>query len=45
MLTPREHLYLFGRIKGLSGRDLDEAVDYFIKGNLLIIFIKKKINI
>jgi len=25
-LTPNEHLYLFGRMKGLSGRDLDESV-------------------
>ena len=30
-LTPKEHLYLFGRIKGLSGKDLSDAVDYFIK--------------
>lgn len=38
-LTPVEHLYLFGRMKGfshiiiglgLSGRDLDESVNYFI---------------
>lgn len=30
-LTPVEHLYLFGRMKGLSGKDLDESVTYFIK--------------
>lgn len=25
-LNPLEHLYLFGRMKGLSGIELDEAV-------------------
>lgn len=29
-LTPVEHLYLFGRMKGLSGKDLDESVEFFI---------------
>lgn len=29
-LTPKEHLRLFGRMKGLKGNDLEEAVEYFI---------------
>jgi len=31
LLTPVEHLFLLGRIKGLKGKDLDEAVEYFIQ--------------
>jgi ATP-binding cassette, subfamily A (ABC1), member 3 len=29
-LTPPEHLYLFGRMKGLSGQDLIENIEYYI---------------
>ena len=29
-LTPKEHLYLFGRMKGLKGAELDESVNYFL---------------
>lgn len=29
-LTPSEHLYLFGRMKGLKGSELKEVVEYFI---------------
>ena len=29
-LTPIEHLYLFGRMKGLSGKELKESVEYFM---------------
>lgn len=41
-LTPMEHLYLFGRMKGLRGKDLDEAVEYFIKIMQLEDFRKTK---
>lgn len=30
-LSPPEHLKLFGRMKGLKGKDLDESVEYFLK--------------
>ena len=30
-LNPIEHLYLFGRMKGLSGENLKKAVNYFMK--------------
>lgn len=30
-LTPGEHLYLFGRMKGLQGKDLSLAVKYFLQ--------------
>lgn len=30
-LTVKNHLKLFGRMKGLYGKDLDESVEYFIK--------------
>jgi len=30
-LTVREHLELFGKIKGLEGKDLDDSVDYFMQ--------------
>lgn len=30
LLTVREHLVLFGKIKGLRGKDLQENVDYFM---------------
>lgn len=29
-LTPCEHLYLFGRMKGLKGEELKEVVEYFL---------------
>lgn len=29
-LTPEEHLYLFGRMKGLKGGELKEVVEYFV---------------
>ena len=29
-LTPKEHLFLFGRMKGLKGSDLIESVIYFL---------------
>ncbi|CAD8046598.1 unnamed protein product [Paramecium primaurelia] len=41
-LTPIEHLQLFGRIKGLNGNDLKQAVDYFIKTMQLDLFVKTK---
>lgn len=37
-----EHLYLFGRLKGLQGVDLKEAVDYFINIMQLTSYIKTK---
>ncbi|EGR27806.1 hypothetical protein IMG5_188760 [Ichthyophthirius multifiliis] len=41
-LTPPEHLYLFGRMKGLTGNDLNESVQYFLDTMQLTDFIKKK---
>ncbi|CAD8087917.1 unnamed protein product [Paramecium sonneborni] len=41
-LTPIEHLQLFGRIKGLQGKDLQEAVKYFIKTMQLDLFVNTK---
>ncbi|CAK72042.1 unnamed protein product (macronuclear) [Paramecium tetraurelia] len=41
-LTPVEHLQLFGRIKGLQGKELQTAVAYFIKTMQLDLFIKTK---
>ncbi|CAD8167077.1 unnamed protein product [Paramecium pentaurelia] len=41
-LTPIEHLQLFGRIKGLTGQDLQQAVKYFIKTMQLDLFVKTK---
>jgi ATP-binding cassette subfamily A (ABC1) protein 3 len=41
-LTPIEHLLLFGRIKGLKGHELEQAVNYFIKTMLLDLFVKTK---
>ncbi|CAD8156729.1 unnamed protein product [Paramecium octaurelia] len=41
-LTPVEHLQLFGRIKGLQGKELSTAVAYFIKTMQLDLFIKTK---
>ncbi|CAD8212177.1 unnamed protein product [Paramecium octaurelia] len=41
-LTPIEHLQLFGRVKGLEGNDLQQAVDYFIKTMQLDLFVKTK---
>ena len=37
-----EHLYLFGRLKGLWGSDLKEAVDYFINTMQLTNYINTK---
>jgi ABC-type multidrug transport system ATPase subunit len=41
-LTPVEHLFLFGRMKGLSGRDLYESVRYFLQTMQLTDFIKTR---
>ncbi|EAR92762.2 ABC transporter family protein (macronuclear) [Tetrahymena thermophila SB210] len=41
-LSPPEHLKLFGRMKGLKGKDLDESVDYFLKAMQLTEMVKKK---
>lgn len=30
LLTVKEHLIIFGKIKGLSGKDLQENIDYFL---------------
>lgn len=41
-LTPKEHLYLFGRMKGLTGKDLEESVQYFLATMQLEEYIKRK---
>ena len=41
-LTPREHLLLFGRLKGLKGNDLEESVNYYISTMQLEDFKKTK---
>eukprot|EP00828_Plagiopyla_frontata_P021275 TRINITY_DN2768_c0_g1_i4.p4 TRINITY_DN2768_c0_g1~~TRINITY_DN2768_c0_g1_i4.p4 ORF type:complete len:272 (+),score=46.38 TRINITY_DN2768_c0_g1_i4:1504-2319(+) len=41
-LSPLEHLYLFGRMKGLSGNDLDESVQYFIRSMQLEQYINRR---
>ncbi|CAD8134445.1 unnamed protein product [Paramecium octaurelia] len=41
-LTPREHLYLFGRMKGLYGNDLDQSVAYFLSTMQLEEYIYRK---
>ena len=41
-LTPPEHLYLFGRMKGLSGTDLKMAVKYFLQTMQLTEFLHTK---
>ncbi|CAD8075622.1 unnamed protein product [Paramecium sonneborni] len=43
-LTPLEHLQLFGRIKGLSGKDLKSTVKYFIKTMQLDQFSNTKVG-
>ena len=40
LLTVREHLVIFGKIKGLTGRNLQENVDYFLN----ILHIKQHQN-
>ena len=44
-LTVREHLTLFGRIKGLNGSELKENVDYYINVMMLTDQINKKARI
>ena len=39
-LTPVEHLYLFGRMKGLSGKNLKDSVNYFLKTMQLESYVK-----
>ncbi|CAK55643.1 unnamed protein product (macronuclear) [Paramecium tetraurelia] len=41
-LTPNEHLYLFGRMKGLSGADLSESVTYFLQTMQLEEYINRE---
>ena len=41
-LSPPEHLYLFGRMKGLSGLDLTLAVRYFLETMQLTEFLYTK---
>ncbi|CAD8050071.1 unnamed protein product [Paramecium sonneborni] len=41
-LTPQEHLYLFGRMKGLNGTDLDQSVAYFLSTMQLEEYISRK---
>jgi len=41
-LTVKEHLYLFGRLKGLHGRELEENLEYYIKVMSLEDHVKKK---
>ncbi|CAD8160982.1 unnamed protein product [Paramecium pentaurelia] len=41
-LTLVEHLQLFGRIKGLQGKELSAAVSYFIKTMQLDLFLNTK---
>jgi ATP-binding cassette, subfamily A (ABC1), member 3 len=41
-LTPPEHLYLFGRMKGLEGNDLRMAVKYFLQTMQLTDFLNTK---
>lgn len=41
-LTPLEHLNLFGRMKGLNGRDLKESVRYFLEVMQLTDYIDRK---
>lgn len=41
-LTPVEHFYLFGRLKGLTGADLKEVVEYYLDVLQLRSYIKTK---
>ncbi|KRW99727.1 P-loop containing nucleoside triphosphate hydrolase [Pseudocohnilembus persalinus] len=41
-LTPKEHLYIFGRMKGLRGKDLDVCVKYFLEVTQLNAFVGTK---
>ena len=44
-LTVKEHLSVFGSMKGLHGQELDENLDYFIKVMSLTDHVNKKSNI
>lgn len=41
-LSPREHLFLFGRMKGLRGNALRQSVEYFLKTMQLDFFRETK---
>ncbi len=41
-LTPKEHLFLFGRMKGLKKDELRQSVDYFLKTMQLEFFKETK---
>lgn len=41
-LTPKEHLYLFGRMKGLKNNDLKQSVAYFLQTMQLEFFKETK---
>jgi len=45
VLTVKQHLQLFGRMKGLTGNDLEESVDYYIKILLLEDHANKRASI
>ena len=43
-LNLREHLMVFGRMKGLHGRELQENIDYYVKVMALSDHVNKKSN-
>ena len=44
-LTVKDHLRVFGRMKGLNGKELEENIDYYIKVMSLTDEINKKSNV
>lgn len=42
-LTAREHLFFFGRLKGLTGQDLNEAVTSALRAVNLLVEVDKKV--
>ncbi|KAL4460035.1 hypothetical protein ABPG74_003561 [Tetrahymena malaccensis] len=44
-LLPSEHLRLFGRVKGLQGKSLDDMVEYYIKAMQLESFKVRSANL